>query len=194
MEAFLRGWDNGRKHRSGRWRTAETAPALGSRNVGGAGGDASPEAAAARLAPITGAGAGGDHVALTVFYNGACPVCRKHIGRFQKASAGRSRLIAWADAAAAPWALRRWHVEPSEAQLRLYAVTDDGRLLSGAAAFARLWRELPGYRGLGIIVGLPGILQIADALYSAIYVRDLRRRLARESRNTCSENTYCHAP
>jgi len=108
MEAFLRGWDNGRKHRSGRWRTAETAPALGSRNVGGAGGDASPEAAAARLAPITGAGAGGDHVALTVFYNGACPVCRKHIGRFQKASAGRSRLIAWADAAAALRSNRRW--------------------------------------------------------------------------------------
>lgn len=177
MEAFLRGWDNGRKRRSGRQRAWAAPASPGPREPGGARGTASHEAVAARLAPITGAGAEGDHVALTVFYNGACPVCRKHVARFQKISAGRSRLIAWADSAAAPWALRRWHVDPAEALVRLYAVADDGRLLSGAAAFSRLWRELPGYRALGVIVGLPGVLQMADALYSAIYVRDLRRRL-----------------
>jgi predicted DCC family thiol-disulfide oxidoreductase YuxK len=193
MEAFLRGWDNGRKRRSGR-RRAKAAPVPGLREAGRADGDALHEAVATRLLPITGAGAEGEHVALTVFYNGACPVCRKHIGRFQRASAGRSRLIAWADAAAAPWALRRWHVDPAEALLRLYAVADDGRLLSGAAAFARLWRELPGYRALGIVVGLPGIQQIAEALYRAIYVRDLRRRLAREGHTACSGNSYCPAP
>ncbi len=176
MEAFLRGWDNGRKRRSGRVAKA---------GIGAAG--------ATPLAPITGAGAEGDHVALTVFYNGSCPVCRKHVGRFQKISAGRSRLIAWADSHAAPWALRRWHVDPAEAPLRLYAVTDDGRLLSGAAAFARLWRELPGYRALGIIVGLPGSRQIADGLYSAIYVRDLRRRMAAEGRS-CGGADLCPAP
>jgi len=193
MEAFLRGWDNGRKRRSGRQWTMGTAPASpGPRELGGARGDAPHEAVAARLAPITGTGAEGDHVALTVFFNGACPVCRKHVARFQKISAGRSRLIAWADTAEAPWALRRWHVEPADALLRLYAVTDDGRLLSGAAAFARLWRELPGYRALGIIVGLPGIQQIVEGLYRIIYVRDLRRRMAAEG-NACGTN-FCPAP
>jgi predicted DCC family thiol-disulfide oxidoreductase YuxK len=177
METFLRGWDNGRKRRSGRLAMtevprAETAPGL---------------------MPITGAGAEGDHVALTVYYNGACPICRKHVARFQKISAGRSRLIAWADSYAAPWALRRWYVDPAEAPLRLCAVTDDGRLLSGAAAFARLWRELPGYRALGFIVGLPGIRQIADALYSVIYVRDLRRRMAAEGKS-CGGANLCPAP
>jgi predicted DCC family thiol-disulfide oxidoreductase YuxK len=191
METFLRGWDNGRKGRSGRQRT--TAPAsLGPREPERAGGVAMREANVARLASITGVGAEGDHVALTVFYNGACPVCRKHVARFQKISAGRSPLIAWADSAAAPWALRRWHVDPAEALVRLYAVTDDGRLLSGAAAFSRLWRELPGYRALGVIVGLPGIRQIADGLYSLIYVRDLRRRMAAEGR-LCGTN-FCPTP
>ncbi|HEY7687103.1 MAG TPA: DUF393 domain-containing protein [Dongiaceae bacterium] len=175
MEAFLRGWDNGRKRRGG----GKAAIAAGASESDGV------------LAAITGAGAEGDHVSLTVFYNGACPVCRKHVGRFQRISAGRSRLIAWADTAAAPWALRRWHVEPAEALVRLYAVTDDGRLLSGAAAFARLWRELPGYRVLGIIVGLPGVRQVAEALYSAIYVRDLRRRMAAEGRGC---GAACAAP
>jgi predicted DCC family thiol-disulfide oxidoreductase YuxK len=177
MEAFLRGWDNGRKRRSGRQRTMNIVSA-----------SAGPEA----LASITGAGAEGDHVALTVFYNGACPVCRKHVARFQKISAGRSRLIAWADSYAAPWALRRWHVDPADAVIRLYAVTDDGRLLSGAAAFSRLWRELPGYRALGVVVGLPGIRQIAEALYRAIYVRDLRRRMAAEGK-LCNAN-FCPVP
>lgn len=176
MEAFLRGWDNGRKRRSGR---------LARAGIGMAG--------ATSLAPITGAGVEGDHVALTVFYNGACPVCRKHVARFQKISAGHSRLIAWADSYAAPWALRRWHVDPVEASLRLYVVTDDGRLLSGAAAFSRLWRELPGYRALGIIVGLPGIRQIAEGLYSVIYVRDLRRRMAAEGKS-CGGANLCPAP
>jgi predicted DCC family thiol-disulfide oxidoreductase YuxK len=84
-------------------------------------------------------------------------------------------------------------VEPAEAMVRFYAVTDDGRLLSGAAAFARLWRELPGYRTLGIIVGLPGIRQIADGLYSIIYVRDLRRRMAAEGKS-CGGATLCPVP
>lgn len=183
METFLRGWDNGRRRRSGRQSGAESPFLTSNQSERGN-----------HLASITGAGADSDHVALTVFYNGACPVCRKHIARFQKASGGRSRLIAWADAAAAPWALRRWHVEPAEALLRLYVVGDDGRLSSGVAAFSRLWRELPGYRALGFIVGLPGIQQIAEGLYRVIYVRDLRRRLAREGRNACAGNTYCPAP
>jgi predicted DCC family thiol-disulfide oxidoreductase YuxK len=190
MEAFLRGWDNGRKGRSGR--LAMTAMATAGITTGGRD-DTSRTAASVDLAPITGTGAEGEHVALTVYYNGACPVCRKHVARFQKISAGHSRLIAWADSYAAPWALRRWHVDPAEAVVRLYAVTDDGRLLSGAAAFARLWRELPGYRALGIIVGLPGIQQIAEVLYRAIYVRDLRRRMAAEGRS-CGGANLCPAP
>lgn len=190
MEAFLRGWDNGRKRRSGR--LAMTAIAMAEVTAGNRD-DAICAAAAVDLAPITGAGAEGEHVSLTVYYNGACPVCRKHVARFQKISAGRSRLIAWADSYAAPWALRRWHIDPAEAVVRLYAVTDDGRLLSGAAAFARLWRELPGYRALGMIVGLPGIQQIAAGLYRIIYVRDLRRRMAAEGRS-CGGASLCPAP
>jgi predicted DCC family thiol-disulfide oxidoreductase YuxK len=184
----LRGWDNGRKRRSGRQRiTAPVRPP-----VPAEGGDIWRDAGAARLATITGAGAEGDHVALTIYYNGACPVCRKYVARFQKISAGRSRLIAWADSYAAPWALRRWHVDPADAVLRLYAVTDDGRLLSGAAAFSRLWRELPGYRALGVMVGLPVIRQVAEGLYRLIYVRDLRRRMEAEGR-FCGTNA-CAAP
>ncbi len=121
--------------------------------------------AAMPLAPISGDPRRSRHVALTVFYNGACPVCRRSIGRYQAVSAGRSRLIAWSDAAAAPWVLKRWHVEPGAALLRLHIVDADGRLLVGAAAFARLWRELPGYRWAGLLIGLPGIGLLTEGFY-----------------------------
>ena len=109
------------------------------------------------LAPISGDPRRSSHVALTVFYNGASPgLPRFDRARYQAASAGRSRLIAWCDTAAAPWALKRWHVEPEAVVLRLHIVDADGRLLVGAAAFARLWRELPGYRWAGLLIGRTG--------------------------------------
>jgi predicted DCC family thiol-disulfide oxidoreductase YuxK len=135
----------------------------------------------APLAPISGDPRRSPHVALTVFYNGGCPVCRRHIERYQAASAGRSRLIAWCDAAAAPWALNRWHVEPDAAVLRLHVVDADGRLLVGAAAFARLWRELPGCRWAGLLMAVPGVTALAAWAYDRAYVRPLRRRLLGES-------------
>jgi predicted DCC family thiol-disulfide oxidoreductase YuxK len=134
-----------------------------------------------RLRPITGDAGRSAHVALTVFYNGECPVCVRYIARYQRASAGRSNLIAWSDAAAAPWALKRWHVEPMAALSRMHVADADGRLFAGAAAFARLWRELPGYRGLGLLLALPGVTWLADWVYEAAYVRPLQRRLACES-------------
>lgn len=140
-----------------------------------------PPAVDPTLRPITGDTGRSPHVALTVFYNGECPICRRYIARYQSASAGRSNLIAWSDAAAAPWALKRWHVEPTAALLRMHVADADGRLFTGAAAFARLWRELPGYRGLGLLLALPGVTVLADRVYEAAYVRPLQRRLTCKS-------------
>ena len=131
----------------------------------------------APLALISGDPGRSGHVALTVFYNGDCPTCRSYVARYQAASAGRSPLIAWCDAAAAPWALKRWHVEPAAVLVRLHLVDADGRLLAGAAAFARLWRELPGYRWLGLLLAMPGITPVAEWFYRALYEWPLQRRL-----------------
>jgi len=51
-----------------------------------------------------------------------------------------------------------------------FCIDEQGRYLGhtgglvGAAAFARLWRELPGYRWAGLLTGLPGISLLIDAL------------------------------
>jgi len=142
-----------------------------------------PGDAEASRAPavVTGDPAHSPRAVLTVFYNGDCPVCLGRVLDYQMLSAGRSRLIAWCDVAQAPWALRRWQVEGVTARRRIHAADAGGRLYSGAAAFARLWRELPGYRWLGWMIALPGMGLVAELVYRraaarAFACRDPARR------------------
>jgi len=140
--------------------------------------------AANGLAVVTGCDVGNGRAVLAVFYNGDCAVCRAWVERYQEASRGRSRLIAWCDIARAPWALRRWGIDGAVAVRRIHVVDARGAIYGGAAAFARLWRELPGYRWLGLVIGLPGIGFIAEMFYRRIAARSLACTRLRHPRRT----------
>lgn len=100
---------------------------------------------------------------LTVYYDGSCPLCDREI-KFYRTMAG-SRNVTWRDVTSVPSndlidgpsrqaALRRFHVRTAE-----------GELLSGAAAFSKLWLSLPGWRLLGAITGNRIVLPFAEAAY-----------------------------
>jgi predicted DCC family thiol-disulfide oxidoreductase YuxK len=131
------------------------------------------------LAVVTGAHVGDGRAVLAVFYDGACPVCRARIAVYQAASDRRSRLIAWCDVARTPWAMRRWGIEGEAARRRLHVVDAGGRVYAGASAFARLWRELPGYRWLGVLLAVPGVAPVAEWLDRVVPIRPLLKRDAR---------------
>lgn len=77
----------------------------------------------------------------TVYFDGACPVCRREIAYYQQ-QAGAEGLC-WVDAAAcAPEALGPNLARP-EALARLHLRQADGCLIQGAAAFLHLWAALP---------------------------------------------------
>jgi molybdopterin biosynthesis enzyme len=64
----------------------------------------------------------------------------------------------------------------------------DGELTSGIPAFLVLWREMPRYRWLAKIVGLPGLRQAASVTYDhvlapLIYRWHLRRKVKRAIRS-----------
>ncbi|MCJ2014284.1 thiol-disulfide oxidoreductase DCC family protein [Methylobacterium sp. J-076] len=111
----------------------------------------------------------GQGTGLRVYYDGGCPLCRAEIDHYRRcAGADRLTFVNVGHGEAAPdlgagldrnAALGRFHVRDA-----------DGRLASGAAAFARLWRTLPGWRWLGRLVelrvfGVQPVLPLAEAAY-----------------------------
>ena len=65
------------------------------------------------------------------------------------------------------------------ALLERFHASEDGRLLSGAAAFAAMWRAIPVLRPLGLAARVPLILRILERGYrSFLRVRPRLQRLA----------------
>ncbi len=111
--------------------------------------------------------------AVTVYYDGSCPLCTREIAFYRRAPA--AQRLGWVDVSRAgelgpgldcQAAMRRFHVRDAQ-----------GRLYSGAAAFARLWRELPGWRWLGRLCALPPLSWLAEGAYRVFL--PLRPRLQR---------------
>jgi predicted DCC family thiol-disulfide oxidoreductase YuxK len=100
---------------------------------------------------------------LTVFYDGACPLCRSEIGLYRNC-AGADR-VAFVDVAAADGGNVASGLDKTSALARFHVQTADGQLYSGAAGFAQLWLTLPGWRWLGRITMLPGIRTFAEIAY-----------------------------
>jgi predicted DCC family thiol-disulfide oxidoreductase YuxK len=112
-----------------------------------------------------------------VLYNANCPVCNFEIGHYAR-YAGKAGLPIRFDDLNTD-ARAQWGLDADRAARRLY-VLHDGHLTSGIPAFLVLWAQMPRYRLLGRIVGLPVIRQLAGAAYDhllapAIYRWHLRR-------------------
>lgn len=101
---------------------------------------------------------------LTVYHDGACPLCAAEIALYRRAR-GSDSLI-FVDAAGATSGQVLGADLPRDVAMARFHVRDaEGQLLSGAAAFAALWRVLPGWRWLGRVVGARPVLPVAEAAY-----------------------------
>ncbi|GJE74716.1 thiol-disulfide oxidoreductase DCC family protein [Methylorubrum suomiense] len=91
-----------------------------------------------------------DATELTVYYDGRCPLCRAEIDHYRN-SRGAERL-AFVDVAGEGAARLGPDLDRATALRRFHVRARDGRLSDGAAAFARIWLTLPGWRWLGRIL------------------------------------------
>ncbi len=100
--------------------------------------------------------------ALTVWYDGACPLCIREIALMRRLD--RAEKIAFIDVApeGAPC--------PIDRQLllaRFHAQEAGGPILDGAAAFAAMWRAIPLLRPLGLVAQNGVVLGMLERLYLA---------------------------
>jgi len=114
-----------------------------------------------------------------VLYNSQCPVCSAEIGHYARYADAAGLQIRFDDLNTD--ARDRWELDCDTAARRLH-VERDGVRVSGVPAFLMLWAELPRYRLLGQILGLPGIRQIASAAYDNVFAPVLYRRHLRRLR------------
>ncbi len=102
---------------------------------------------------------------ITVFYDGICSVCAGEISHYQRHAPMGAFL--WCDIARDPAPLQPFHISQATALRRLHAVSQDGQLHIGVAAFILIWRQLGlKWRLLAMIVSLPGICLLLDCAYS----------------------------
>ncbi len=98
-----------------------------------------------------------------VYYDGACPVCSREIA-FYKARPGADSFV-WVDVSDAGAVDLGAGLTRDKALARMHVRRADGTLLSGAAAFAEMWRRMPGFRWLGRMLAVPPFGSLAELGY-----------------------------
>ncbi|MDQ2090989.1 thiol-disulfide oxidoreductase DCC family protein [Marimonas arenosa] len=98
----------------------------------------------------------------TVYYDGACPLCRAEISFYtSRDAAGRLELVDVSQ----PNAALPEDLERDAALARFHVMTPAGRLRSGAAGFAALWAEVPGWGWAAKVAGRPGMSAVLELGY-----------------------------
>jgi predicted DCC family thiol-disulfide oxidoreductase YuxK len=113
---------------------------------------------------------------LTVLYDGGCGFCTRQARLAARlAGVGRTCLVS----TAAPGVREQYGLTADGVRRQLYVRDGAGRLWGGAGAVARLVRAVPVVGVVGWLYVVPGLRQVADALYGWVsaHRQEISRRL-----------------
>ncbi|HZV84008.1 MAG TPA: DUF393 domain-containing protein [Brevundimonas sp.] len=112
---------------------------------------------------------------LEVWFDGDCPLCRREIAVMRRLD--RRGAITFTDVASGEGGCP---IDRAALLARFHA-REDGTMVSGAAAFAAMWRAIPMLRPFGLAARNRFVLQLLERVYVAfLRVRPmLTRRLRR---------------
>jgi len=100
------------------------------------------------------------NTALTVWFDGACPLCTREIALMRRLDS--QSAIDFVDVAAPGAACP---IDRAELLARFHAQEAGGPMMSGAAAFAAMWRAIPLLRPLGVAAQFPPVLWLLERAY-----------------------------
>lgn len=96
---------------------------------------------------------------VTVWFDGGCPLCRREIALMRRLD--RRGAIAFVDVAAGDTVCP---MDPAMLLARFHA-REDGQMLSGAAAFAAMWRAIPVLKPLALLARNAVVLRFLERVY-----------------------------
>jgi predicted DCC family thiol-disulfide oxidoreductase YuxK len=100
--------------------------------------------------------------ALTVFHDGACPLCAAEIRLLRRLD--RGGRLAFVDVAP-PEAAPACPLPQATLLARFHVQRPSGEMLSGARAFFAAWSLLPGLGWLSAIARVPPLVWLAEGAY-----------------------------
>ena len=100
---------------------------------------------------------------VTVYYDGACPLCSREIGAYRRLR-GADR-VCWVDVQSVDPAALGEGLSREKALARFHVRGTDGSLVSGGAAFVRLWGSLPTLKWLAALAGRPPLSWALEPAY-----------------------------
>jgi len=112
---------------------------------------------------------------LLVWFDGDCPLCQREIALMRRLD--RRRVIQFIDVSCG--GATGCPIDRTMLLARFHA-REDGRVLSGAAAFAAMWRAIPVLRPFGLMARNRLVLAVLEQTYVA-FLR-MRPRLQRWAR------------
>ncbi len=99
-------------------------------------------------------------IKVTVWFDGSCPLCRREVALLR--GLDRDAAVDFIDVGTGDGACP---IDRADLLTRFHAREGDGPMLSGAAAFAAMWRVLPLLRPLGLLARRPAVIAILEQLY-----------------------------
>lgn len=109
-----------------------------------------------------------------MFFDGGCPLCKREVAHYR--ALDRRNRVSWIDISRETRVLEEHGIALDAAMHSLHALDEQGRVVSGAAAFVVVWRQLPVYRHLAWLVEKSGMVPLLDRVYVRFAAWRFRRR------------------
>lgn len=102
---------------------------------------------------------------LTVFFDGACPLCQREISFYRRLSEDGS--VRWVDVETTETCYLPEGLTRDDALARFHVQTGSGEMLSGARGFIALWAHIPYFQWVAKIARVPPLPWILEQGYRA---------------------------
>ncbi len=103
-------------------------------------------------------------MAIKVFFNNSCNVCRLEINHYKKIADSN---LEWIDITNNDEALKLTSKSQEELLRRLHVI-DDGKVIGGAKAFVIIWSKIPKYNLLAKIFSIKPIFFLFHHVYEFV--------------------------
>ena len=119
----------------------------------------------------------GDTPQLTVYYDAACPKCRRDRDTYEELLGDTfDEQVCWFDITGQDQYLRDQGIDPEKALTELHVRDANGRIVSELDAYILLMNKVPRLKPIAWLIGLPLVRPLLAKLYHWQVNRRLRKR------------------